>query len=73
MIQITKIMTKLNNSEKAILYDDYLAESDKLQRINSKLKSEYTGNIPPHIMDEINQNDNKISNIVMKLHELFEY
>jgi hypothetical protein len=36
----------MNNQEKAIVYDQLLFESDKLQRENSKLKSQHVGNIP---------------------------
>ena len=37
----------MTNEEKSIIYDECLRESDYLQRRNSKLKSEYVGNIPP--------------------------
>lgn len=58
-------------AEKAKLYDDYLHESDKLQRINSKLKSDYVGNIPPEVEKIINENNNKIAILVNKLEKLF--
>ena len=61
----------MTNEEKAIKYDDYIRESDMLQRINSKLKSEYTGNIPPPIQDEISRNDKRIAELVYKLESLF--
>lgn len=60
----------MTNEQKAMAYDMLIYESDKLQRINSKYKSEYTGNIPPHIQKEINENDVKISVIVGKLENL---
>jgi hypothetical protein len=61
----------MNNQEKAQLYDNYIYESDKLQRENSKIKSENTGNIPPHLQKKINENDYRISVLVRKLEDLF--
>ena len=61
----------MNNSEKAFIYDECLRESDQLQRENSKLKSDYVGNIPPHIQDTINRNTSRISALVAKLESLF--
>ena len=46
----------MNNAEKAIIYDSCIRESDKLQKINSKLKSEYATNIPPEIDRQIKEN-----------------
>lgn len=62
----------MNNQDKAIIYDNCLRESDVLQRQNSKLKSEYTGNIPQQIQEQININDKKIAEIVAKLESLFK-
>ncbi len=61
----------MTQEEKAVKYDDYLRESDFLQRINSKLKSEYVGNIPPQIQSEIDRNTKRISELVTKLESLF--
>ncbi len=61
----------MNNADKALLYEDYIHESDRLQRINSKIKSENAGFIPPHLQDVINKNDYQISVIVGKLEKLF--
>jgi len=61
----------MNNQQKAQLYDNYIYESDKLQRENSKIKSENTGNIPPHLQNKINENDYRISVLVRKLEDLF--
>lgn len=61
----------MNNEEKAFIYDECIRESDRLQRINSKLKSEYVGNIPPHLQDEINRNNKRIAELVGKLESLF--
>ncbi len=62
----------MNNQDKAVIYDDCLRESDALQRANSKLKSEYVGNIPPQIQEQINRNDKRISELVTKLENLFK-
>jgi len=51
-------------------YDRLIYESDKIQRINSKYKSEYAGNIPPNIQKEIDENNIKISSIVGRLENL---
>jgi len=51
----------MNNQDKAIIYDNCLRESDVLQRQNSKLKSEFAGNIPPNIQEQINRNDKRIA------------
>jgi len=59
----------MTREQKAILYDELLRESDN-QRVNSKLKSEYVGNIPPHIQEQINQNDAKIASCVRRLEDL---
>ena len=62
----------MNNQDKAIVYDNCLRESDVLQRQNSKLKSEYTGNIPQQIQEQININDKRIAELVAKLESLFK-
>jgi len=61
----------MTQSEKAIVYDNLLRESDMLQRINSKLKSEYVGNIPLKIQDDINKNEKRIQELVYRLESLF--
>ena len=61
----------MQNSQKAQIYDDLLYESDKLQRINSRLKSEYAGNIPQHIQEQINRNSARIAILVSTLEGLF--
>jgi len=62
----------MNNQDKAIIYDNCLRESDVLQRQNSKLKSEFAGNIPPNIQEQINRNDKRIAELVLKLENLFK-
>lgn len=62
----------MSNENKAQIYDDCLRESDRLQRENSKIKSEYVGNIPPHLQQRIDENNNKISQLVLRLEGLFK-
>ena len=61
----------MNNAEKAVIYDDLVRESDRLQRINSKIKSDFVGNIPPQFQEQINQNNAKIAALVGRLENLF--
>ena len=60
----------MTNEQKALEYDNLIYMSDKLQRINSKLKSEYAGEIPPSVQNQINENEKQISIIVNKLENL---
>lgn len=60
----------MNNEQKAIFYDELLRESDRLQRINSKLKSEYVTDIPQNIQAIIDENNAKILTLVVKLENL---
>lgn len=62
----------MDNHEKAAIYDDCVRESDRLQRENSKIKSEYTTNIPQHLQTVINQNEAKIALLVGRLESLFK-
>ncbi len=61
----------MTTQEKARLYDDYIHESDKLQRENSRIKSENVGNIPPQLQQVIATNEAKIALIVGRLENLF--
>ena len=61
----------MTREDKGKLYDEYLRESDYLQRENSKLKSEYVVNVPEHIEQRILTNDAKINELVKKLEKLF--
>ena len=60
----------MTNDEKALLYDDLIRESDRLQRTNSKLKSQYPVSVPPNVQKEINENNKKIDIVVKKLEKL---
>jgi hypothetical protein len=62
----------MTNQEKAIVYDQLLFESDKLQRENSKLKSQHVGNIPPDVQLVIDRNNARIAVLVGRLESLFQ-
>jgi hypothetical protein len=61
----------MTRNEKAAIYEDCIRESDRLQRENSKLKSEHAGNIPPQVHQQISENDKKIAHLVVVLENLF--
>lgn len=61
----------MTREEKAMAYDEYIRESDALQKINSKLKSEYPINVPQEIQKQIDTNTEKINSLVRKLENLF--
>lgn len=61
----------MTNEQKAIIYDDCIRESEQLQRVNSKIKSEYTTNIPQNLQEEIDKNNIRIDFLVKKLESLF--
>ena len=61
----------MTNQEKAVAYDDYLRAFDNRQREISKLKSEYAGNIPDNIELRINDLNKQISNLIIKVENLF--
>lgn len=70
-VVVTVNVNQMTNQDKAIIYDNCLRESDALQRQNSKLKSDWAGNIPPHVQEQINRNDKRIAELVAKLESLF--
>lgn len=76
IVEVTQMenvnVINMNHQEKAILYDNCIRESDRLQRENSKLKSEYVANIPPHIDKQIKNNDARIAVLVARLESLFK-
>ena len=58
--------------EKAIIYDECLRESDYLQRINSKIRSENPINVPPELQETLTKNTNRINLLVKRLQSLFD-
>jgi hypothetical protein len=62
----------MTNDHKAVLYDQYVRESEQLQRINSKLKSDNPINVPQEIQHQIDINNIKIDSLVVKLQSLFK-
>lgn len=61
----------MTNENKAEIYDNCLRESDRLQRENSKIKSEYAGNIPPEQQLILDRNNQRINLLVKRLESLF--
>lgn len=61
----------MTTAEKAQLYDNYIYESDKIQREISRLKSQYVTNIPVEIEREIAAKQRRITEIVAKVESLF--
>lgn len=60
----------MTNEEKANFYDECIRENDRLLRENSKIKSDYVGNIPPELMEQIKRNENRISMLVGKIEDM---
>lgn len=71
VVEIVNVINKMTNETKAVIYDECLRESDKLQRENSKIKSEYAGNIPPEQQLILDNNNTRINFLVKKLESLF--
>ena len=61
----------MTQQEKARVYDDCLRQSDNLQRLNSKLKSENLGRITPDIEKQLSENERQINLLVKKVESLF--
>jgi len=61
----------MDNEEKGRVYDECIRESDALQRVNSKIKSEFVGNIPPDQQLIIDENNRKIAKLVKQVESLF--
>ena len=61
----------MTREEKARLYDDYIRESDRLQRENSKIKSEFVINMPIEKQAIIDRNNIRISQLENNLKNLF--
>ena len=62
----------MTNNEKAAIYDELIRESDALQRINSRLKSQYVINIPPDVQETIDNNKKRIDIITRKFEDLLK-
>jgi len=62
----------MDNNQKAAIYEECVRESDRLQRENSRIKSENAGNIPPHLQEVIRKNDERIAVLVGRLESLFK-
>lgn len=62
----------MTNQEKAVIYNQLIFESDKLQIENSKLKSQYVGNIPQDVQLVIDRNNARIAVLVGRLESLFQ-
>ena len=71
VVEIVNVIKKMTNENKAEIYDNCLRESDQLQRENSKIKSEYAGNIPPEQQLILDRNNERISYLVKRLEGLF--
>lgn len=61
----------MTNAEKSVIYDECLRESDQLQRMNSKIKSDFAGNIPQNMQEQIHKNEARIGVLVKRLESLF--
>ncbi len=61
----------MTREEKATLYDNYIRESDLLQRENSKIKSEYVFNIPQNMQEIIDRNNARLDVLVKNLERLY--
>ena len=61
----------MNREEKARLYDEYVRESDRLQREISKIKAEHIFDIPMDKQEIINKNNAMIEVLVKNLERLY--
>jgi hypothetical protein len=71
VITQTVTVSVMTREEKAVLYDNYIRESDRLQRENSKIKSEYVFNIPPNMQEIIDRNNSRLDVLVKSLEKLY--
>jgi len=62
----------MTNEEKAGLYDLYVREAERLERQNSKLKSEFPINRPENVESMINKINQRISELQKKLNDLYK-
>jgi len=61
----------MNREDKARLYDEYVRESDILQRENSKIKSEYVFNVPQNMQEILDRNNSRLDVLVKNLEKLY--
>ncbi len=62
----------MTNQEKADFYDECIRENDRLLRENSKIKSDYVGNIPPELDAQIKRNEARIALLVGKIEQMMQ-
>lgn len=62
----------MTNQEKADFYDECIRENDRLLRENSKIKSEYVGNIPTELNEQIKRNEARIALLVGKIEQMMQ-
>lgn len=62
----------MTNEEKARFYDECIRENDILLRENSRIKSDYVGNIPPELQAKIKANEDRIALLVGKIEQLMQ-
>lgn len=66
------INKNMTNQEKADFYDECIRENDRLLRENSRIKSDYVGNIPPELDLKIKANEARISMLVGKIEQMMQ-
>ena len=59
------------NENKAMLYDDIIRAADRLERENSRLKSQYPINMPTEVSETIERNQQQLVILENKLKALF--
>lgn len=62
----------MTNQEKADFYDECIRENDRLLRENSRIKSEYVGNIPTELNEQIKRNEARIALLVGKIEQMMQ-
>jgi|688.fasta_scaffold1178459_2 hypothetical protein len=62
----------MTNSEKGVLYDDYLAKIYQLQNEVNRIKSNNALNMSDEAQSAINENNMKISILQTKVENLFK-
>jgi uncharacterized protein YgbK (DUF1537 family) len=62
----------MTNQEKADFYDECIRENDRLLRENSRIKSDYVGNIPPELDAQIKRNEARIALLVGKIEQMMQ-